>query len=76
MDKNNFSPNSAIIDQFKQPIKSIETSPNTLKTDKQPDGFCILNFNYTNIAKMYIKALNEENTRYYTTPRKCSHQYS
>ena len=64
MDKNNFSPNSAIIDQFKQPIKSIETSPNTLKTDKQPDGFCILNFNYTNIAKMYIKALNEENTRY------------
>lgn len=64
MDKNNFSPNSALIDQFKQPIKSIETIPNTLKTDKQPDSYCILNFNYTNIAELYNKALNEENTTY------------
>lgn len=53
MGKSSFSPNSELLSQFLQPIQHIETRPNTIEKKKQPDRICILNFNYTDIAKKY-----------------------
>jgi hypothetical protein len=47
-----------ILDQFKELIKLNETKPNTITKDEKPDKTCVLNFNYTNIARLYADSIN------------------
>lgn len=47
-------PNSGeLLIQMQQEIKPIEVLSNTIKGKIKPTNFCLLNFNYTNIAKKY-----------------------
>lgn len=50
---NQFSLNNDLLNQFNEVVKLIETRPNTIEDNKLPSSICILNFNYTNIAKEY-----------------------
>ncbi len=50
---NQFSLNNDLLNQFNEVVKLIETRPNTIEDNKLPSRICILNFNYTNIAKEY-----------------------
>lgn len=61
---NNFSTNSELVAQFEQIIKLSDVIPNTIRNKKKPKRYCILNFNYTDIAEKYGDELNVEEYRY------------
>ncbi|MFM6994168.1 MAG: AbiH family protein [Sediminibacterium sp.] len=49
-----------ILDQFQQHIKISDVIPETLKGKKKPKNYCILNFNYTNIAEKYSNEFHSQ----------------
>ncbi len=53
-----FSTDDELLSQFNQVIQPIDTRPNTVEENKHPDKVCILNFNYTDIAKKYALKMN------------------
>lgn len=55
---NIFSTDDELLSQFNQVIQPIDTRPNSVEENKHPDKVCILNFNYTDIAKKYALKLN------------------
>jgi hypothetical protein len=49
-----------ILDQFQQYIKISDVIPKTLRSKKKPKNYCILNFNYTNIAETYSNEFHSQ----------------
>lgn len=64
VNNNSIMPNSNLLLQFKQNIKTSEAKPNTIRNDKMPDRICILNFNYTKIAEEYGKSFKTSKYSY------------
>ncbi len=62
VNKINFTLNEELLSQFNELVKPIETVPNTVEENKNPNSICILNFNYTAFAEKYAQAI--ENSKY------------
>ncbi len=54
-----FPNSSELLNQMQQEIKPIDVLSNTIKGKITPNNYCLLNFNYTNIAKKYCDDLND-----------------
>ncbi|WP_430899378.1 MULTISPECIES: AbiH family protein [unclassified Paraflavitalea] len=53
-----------LLSQFMEQIDVKEVKSNTLKSNTPPSNYCILNFNYTEVAKWYLRGLWYPNKLY------------